>query len=161
MRVSHEVTIDAPVAAVWELIGEPPLYPRFLRHITQLDPVSGDGDGSPRYRIEVRVGAVELGSIVEITHVSASHELSWESVNGIEHRGRWRLDEDRDHRCTVTLELHYGAPGGVLGRVADGGALPLLREGVHESARACWVGASAVGRDAGCRLHDRGDAASG
>lgn len=65
--------------------------------------------------------------------MSAPNELSWESVSGIEHRGRWRLQEDGDHRCTVMLELHYRSPGGVLGRVADGGALPILRQGVHES----------------------------
>jgi hypothetical protein len=40
MRVSHQVTIEAPVAAVWELIGDPPLYPRFLRDITQWEPVA-------------------------------------------------------------------------------------------------------------------------
>ena len=134
MRLSDGVTIDAPVGAVWELIGDPLLYPRFLRDITQWEPISGDGGGRPRYRIEVRVGAVELGAIVELTHVSAPNELSWESVSGIEHDGRWRLEEeDGDRRCTVMLELRYRSPGGVLGRVADGGALPILRQGVHES----------------------------
>jgi acyl-CoA synthetase (AMP-forming)/AMP-acid ligase II/uncharacterized membrane protein len=133
MRVSGELTIDAPVAAVWELIGDPLLYPRFLRDITRWDPVSGDVGVRPRYRIEVRVGAVELGAIVEVMHVSAPNELSWESVSGIEHRGRWRLEEDGDHRCSVMFELHYRSPGGVLGRIADGAALPLLRQGVGES----------------------------
>ena len=133
MRVSHEVTIDAPVAAVWELIGDPLLYPRFLRDITQWEPVAGVRGGRPRYRIEVRVGAVELGAVVEVTHVSAPTELSWKSVSGIEHGGRWRLEEDGDHRCTVMLELRYRSPRGVLGRVADGAALPFLRQGAHES----------------------------
>jgi non-ribosomal peptide synthetase component F/ribosome-associated toxin RatA of RatAB toxin-antitoxin module len=133
MRVSQQVTINAPAAAVWELIGEPPLYPRFLRDVTRWDPIAGDESSRPRYRIEVRVGGVELGAIVEITQASAPHELRWESVSGIEHRGHWRVHEDGDRRCTVALRLHYRAPRGVLGAVTDGASLPLLREGVHES----------------------------
>lgn len=50
MRVSHELTIDASAAAVWELVGEPLLYPRFLRDITRWDPVSGDEGWPPALR---------------------------------------------------------------------------------------------------------------
>src|ERR1035437_9841076 len=88
MRVSHKVTIDAPASAVWDLLGEPSLYPRFLRDVTRWEPIAGDDGSRPRYRIEVRVGGVELGAIVEITHTWAPYELRWESVSGIEHRGR-------------------------------------------------------------------------
>ncbi len=133
MRVSQHVTIDASASAVWELISEPPLYPRFLRDVTRWDPIAGVEGSRPRYRIEVRVGGVELGAIVEITHTSAPHELRWESVSGIEHRGHWRVHEDGDRRCTVALELSYHAPRGVSGMIADGASLPLLRQGVHES----------------------------
>ena len=38
MRVSHKVTIDAPASAVWDLLGEPSLYPRFLRDVTHAEP---------------------------------------------------------------------------------------------------------------------------
>ena len=133
MRVSHQITIDGTAPAVWELIGEPSLYPRYLRDITRWELVAGGDDRHPRYRIEVRLGAVELGSIVEITHVAAPHELRWESVSGIEHQGRWRVTEHDNGRCRVALELNYHAPGGVLGAVAEGVALPLLRQGVQES----------------------------
>ncbi len=133
MRVSQHVTIDAPAAAVWELVGEPLLYPRFLRDVTRWEPVAvGEGE-RPRYRTEVRVGGVELGAIVEIARVSAPRELRWESVSGIEHRGRWRVEAAGDRRCTVALELGYRAPPGVLGTIADLAALPLLRQGVRES----------------------------
>lgn len=133
MRVSHEVTVDAPASAVWELIGDPSLYPRFLRDVTRWDQIAGVEGSRPRYRIEVRVGGIELGAIVEITHTSAPHELRWQSVSGIEHQGHWRVHEDGDRRCTVALELHYRAPAGVLGVIADGASQPLLRQGVHES----------------------------
>jgi acyl-CoA synthetase (AMP-forming)/AMP-acid ligase II/uncharacterized protein YndB with AHSA1/START domain len=133
MRVSHQITIDRTAAEVWELIGEPSLYPRYLRDVSRWESVAGGDDGHRRYRIEVRVGAVELGAVVEVTHVAAPHELRWKSISGIEHQGRWRVTENGDHRCTVALELDYHAPGGVLGTVAEAAALPLLRRGVHES----------------------------
>jgi acyl-CoA synthetase (AMP-forming)/AMP-acid ligase II/uncharacterized protein YndB with AHSA1/START domain len=133
MRVSQRITIDAPPAAVWELVGEPSLYPRFLRDVTRWEPVAVAEDDRPRYRIEVRVGGVELGAVVEIAGVSAPYELRWESVSGIEHRGRWRVEANGDRRCTVMLELSYRAPAGVFGMIADAAALPLLRRGVHES----------------------------
>ena len=101
MRASQEVSIDAPAAALWELIGEPSLYPRFLRDVTRWEKIAGDEGSRPRYHIEVRVGGVELGAVVEITHASAPHELGWESVSGIEHHGHWRVRSDGDRRCTV------------------------------------------------------------
>jgi fatty-acyl-CoA synthase len=133
VRASQEVSIDAPAAALWELIGEPSLYPRFLRDVTRWEKIAGDEGSRPRYHIEVRVGGVELGAVVEITHASAPHELGWESVSGIEHHGHWRVRSDGDRRCTVALDLSYRAPGEVLGMIADGAALPLLHQGLRES----------------------------
>ena len=133
MRVSQQVTIDAPPAAVWKLIGAPLMYPRFLRDVRRWEAIPGDDDGRPRYRIEVRVGAVELGATVEITCSVAPRELSWQSVEGIEHSGRWHVSEQHEGRCTVSLELNYRAPEGLLGTVAAAAALPLLHSGVRES----------------------------
>ena len=133
MRISEQVTIDAPPAAVWELIGAPLMYPRFLRDVRRWDPIETDADGRPRYRIEVRVGAVELGATVEITRSVAPRELSWQSVEGIEHGGRWHVTEQHQGLCTVSLELSYRAPHGPMGTVADAAALPLLRRGARES----------------------------
>ena len=133
MRVSQQVTIDAPPGAVWELIGAPLMYPRFLRDVRRWEAIQADDDGCPRYRIEVRVGAVELGATVEITRSGAPHELSWQSVEGIEHSGRWHVSEQHEGRCTVSLELNYHAPEGLLGTVADAAALPILRSGARES----------------------------
>ncbi|MGO9794398.1 MAG: AMP-binding protein [Solirubrobacteraceae bacterium] len=133
MRVSQQVTIDAPPGAVWELIGAPLMYPRFLRDIRRWEAIQGDDDGRPRYRIEVRVGDVELGAAVEFTRSIAPRELSWQSVEGIEHSGHWHVSEQHEGRCRVSLELNYRAPEGLLGTVADAAALPLLRSGARES----------------------------
>ena len=133
MRVSEQITIDAAPAVVWELIREPLAYPRLLRDVTRWDPMAADGDGPPRYRIEVRVGAVELGATVEITRSLAPSEVCWQSVEGVEHAGRWRLREQSDGRCAVSLDLSYGAPDGPLGTLADAAAKPLLRAGVRDS----------------------------
>jgi fatty-acyl-CoA synthase len=133
MRVSRQATIDAPASAVWELVGDPSLYPRFLRDVTRWEPLATERRERDRYRIEVRVGGVELGATVEVTERSAPRELRWESVVGIEHWGRWAVKPQGEDRCAVVLELGYRAPEGILGRVADAAALPFLHQGAAES----------------------------
>jgi acyl-CoA synthetase (AMP-forming)/AMP-acid ligase II/uncharacterized membrane protein len=133
MRVSQQVTIDASATAVWELVGDPRLYPRFLRDVTRWEPVAAGAAGRPRYRIEVRVGGVELGATVEIERAEAPRELRWQSIEGIEHNGGWHVREHGGHRSTVRLDVGYRAPAGLLGTVADVAALPILRRGARES----------------------------
>jgi acyl-CoA synthetase (AMP-forming)/AMP-acid ligase II/uncharacterized membrane protein len=133
MRVSQQVTIDAPAPAVWALVGDPRLYPRFLRDVTRWEPVAAGAAGRPRYRIEVRVGGVELGATVEIERAEAPRELRWQSIEGIEHNGGWHVREHGGHRSTVRLDVGYRAPAGLLGTVADVAALPILRRGARES----------------------------
>ena len=133
MRLREQITIEADPAAVWELISEPLAYPRLLRDITRWDPIPTDSDRPPRYRIEVRVGAVELGATVEITRSLAPTEVCWRSVEGVEHTGRWYVHELSDGRCSVSLELSYSGPEGPLGTLADAAARPLLRAGTRDS----------------------------
>jgi acyl-CoA synthetase (AMP-forming)/AMP-acid ligase II/uncharacterized protein YndB with AHSA1/START domain len=133
MRVSQQMTIDAPATAVWALVGDPRLYPRFLRDVTRWETVAANTADRPRYRIEVRIGGVELGATVEIERSEAPHELCWQSIEGIEHRGAWHVREQGRDRSTVRFELSYRAPAGLLGTVADVAVLPILRRGARES----------------------------
>ena len=133
MRVSERVTIHAPAAAVWDLVGDPMRYPRFMSGITRWEPVADAVSIRPRFAIEVRVGATELGGTVEVTKSVPPSDLTWASVRGIEHRGHWLVREGDSGRTEVTLAVDYRAPRGVLGSLADTAALPLLQRGVRRS----------------------------
>lgn len=126
MRVERSRVVDAPLAAVWDVVRDPSRYPEVL----------GFGDWSPRteqtqgvgarYRIHLPIGSILLGGDVEIVECDDRHEMAWHSVTGIDHRGRWRLRALDDGRTRVTLRLAYQAPGGFLGVVAGYVAMPMV-----------------------------------
>ncbi|HSD76470.1 MAG TPA: AMP-binding protein, partial [Solirubrobacteraceae bacterium] len=131
MRVERHVSIDAPADDVWRRVGDPARYPRFMPDVTRCEPVEAgdhdhDHDDRPRFRITVRVGAVELGSTIAVTASRPGRELRWESVAGVRQRGAWHLAEHPDGTTTVTLTVEYHAPHGLLGAFADPAAVPLL-----------------------------------
>ena len=76
------------------------------------------GVGS-RYSMRMRVGSADVGGLVELVEYDPPRDLAWTSITGIDQRGRWRLRDAGDGCTRVTLRLSYGAPGGLLGAVAD------------------------------------------
>ena len=68
----------------------------------------------------MRVGSADIGGLVEIVECDEPADLAWTSITGIDQRGRWRLRETPTTAARkVTLRLSYGAPGGLLGMIAD------------------------------------------
>ena len=126
MRVERSRVVDAPLAAVWDVVRDPSRYGDVL----------GFGDWTPRgeqtegvgarYRIHLPIGSILLGGEVEIVECDDRREMAWHSVTGVDHRGRWRLRALDDNKTKVTLRLAYQAPGGFLGVVAGYVALPIV-----------------------------------
>jgi hypothetical protein len=82
-----------------------------------------------RYRMLMRVGSAEVGSLIEIVEFCPPWDMAWTSVTGVDQRGRWRLRErgtDRGRPCThVEFRLAYGVAGtGLLGWLAERVAAP-------------------------------------
>jgi uncharacterized membrane protein len=93
----------------WEVQGEPP-----------------KGLGA-RYRVLFRVGAAEVGGLVEVVEFDEPCDMAWSSVTGIDQRGRWRLRAVDEDRTRVELRLAYGVAGaGVAGLLAELVAAPRL-----------------------------------
>lgn len=119
MRIDRTRVIDAPVSAVWDAVSDPSRYPEIL----------GLGDWEPRgeqltgvgarYRLRLPLGSIVLGGEVEVVECDDKCELAWNSVTGVDQRGRWRLRPTPDGGTKVTLRLSYQAPGGILGLMAD------------------------------------------
>ena len=128
MRIEQKVTVDAPRHLVWEYVTEPANYPVFMEGLTRWE-VAGDrhtGLGA-RYRMLIRVGAADVGGLIEIVEWQPDGDMAWSSVTGVDQRGRWRLRELGDGRTRVTFRFAYGvAGGGIAGLIAERVAAPAL-----------------------------------
>jgi acyl-CoA synthetase (AMP-forming)/AMP-acid ligase II/uncharacterized membrane protein len=121
MRVEHETLVDASCGRVWEVIKDPARYPELLTGITTCEPEDAErepGIGA-RYLIRYHVGAAEVGARVEIIEYDPSRDISWTSVTGIEQRAHLRLRDAGKGRTRLELRFSYGAPGPLLGTIAE------------------------------------------
>src|SRR3712207_4425666 len=134
MRIEQEIVIRAPREKVWELIADPSTYPRFMRGITRFDDEREQEQGmGARYSMRMHVGSADVGGLVEIVDWDPPADMAWTSITGIDQRGRWRLRECGDGRTRVVLRLSYGAPGGLLGTVADRLSGPMVNDNLEQS----------------------------
>jgi len=121
VRIEQKVTVDAPRHLVWQYVTEPANYPIFIDGLTRWD-VAGDrhkGLGA-RYRMLIRVGAADVGGLIEIVEWQPDGDMAWSSVTGVDQRGRWRLRDLGDGRTRVTFRFQYGvAGGGITGVIAE------------------------------------------
>ncbi len=134
MRVEEKLTINAPIERVWPYVSEPSKARSFLAGFTRWD-VEGDCESGlgARYTMRLEVGSAEIGGLVEVVEFAAPRDMAWNSITGIDHRGRWRLRE-RGPDCTeVALRLTYQAPGGLLATVADRVSAPLVERRLRDT----------------------------
>jgi uncharacterized membrane protein len=121
VRIEKKVTVDAPRHLVWDYVTEPANYCVFMDGLTRWD-VEGDkhtGLGA-RYRMLLRVGAADVGGLIEIVEWQPESDMAWSSVTGVDQRGRWRLRELSEGRTRVTFRFAYGVPGGgIAGLIAE------------------------------------------
>jgi fatty-acyl-CoA synthase len=134
MRVDREITIAVPPDRVWALVSDPDMYRRLMHGMTRFE-VEGDvqrGLGA-RYVMRMRVRSADIGGLVEVVEFDDCREMAWNSITGIDQRGRWRLREAPDGGTKVQLRLAYGAPGGLLAGVADRLAAPTVGRNLERS----------------------------
>jgi uncharacterized membrane protein len=135
MRTASEIQVAAPIEAVWSIITDPERVLSFMSGVTRWE-VAGDleiGLGA-RYRMLFRIGAAEIGGLIEVVEFSEPHEFAWTSVTGLDQRGRWRLREAPGGRTRVELRLAYGVAGaGLTGWLAERIAAPGVSRHVKTS----------------------------
>jgi uncharacterized membrane protein len=135
MRVAARIQVSAPAAGVWAFIVDPSRYLHFMSGVTRWE-VAGDQEGGlgARYKTLMRVGSAEIGGMVEVVEWDEPSDIAWNSVTGIDQRGRWRLRERSLGRTDVELRLSYGVAGaGLGGWVAEQVAAPTVRGHLRRS----------------------------
>ena len=120
MRVEESVTVAAPREQVWELLKDPAGYAALLEwaSFTPVDPEREPGTGA-RYDVRIEIGSASVGGVVEIVEYDPGCDVVWTSVTGVEQRGRLRLRGEPGDRTRLTMRLSYGAPGALLGTLAE------------------------------------------
>ena len=134
MRVAAAIVIGAPAELVWERVSDPGRHLHFMSGITRWE-VAGErrtGVGA-RYRMLMRVGSAEVGGLVEVTEYDEPRDMAWNSVTGVDQRGRWRV---REHGAVTRVELRwqYGvAGGGIFGWLSELVGAPIVRGNVKRT----------------------------
>jgi uncharacterized membrane protein len=137
MRINVDIAPSAPVQAVWSIIADPERVLSYMSGVTRWE-IAGDipaGLGA-RYRMLFRIGAAEVGGLIEVVEFSEPYEFAWTSITGLDQRGRWRLREIAGGRTRVELRLAYGIAGaGISGWLAEHIAAPSVSAHVRQSLR--------------------------
>jgi uncharacterized membrane protein len=138
MRVSDSITISAPPERVWDVVSDPGRALSFMSGVTRWE-VEGEqrtGLGA-RYRMLLRIGAAEVGGLIEVVEWDEGSELAWTSVLGVDQRGRWRVRAASGGRTRVELRMAYGVAGaGLSGWLAERVAAPTVSGHLRRSLRA-------------------------
>ena len=137
MRINSAIVVRAPRAAVWETITDPDAYIDFMSGITRWE-LDDDAEGKielgSRIRMLIRVGAAQVGGLIEFVEYKPGSDLAWSSVTGIDQRGRWRLRDAGEGLTRVELRFSYGVAGaGIPGLVAERVGAPILSRRLKQS----------------------------
>ena len=135
MRLKESIVVSASCEQVWEYLEDPENWLHFMHGVTRWE-VAGDqrsGLGA-RYRMLIRVGSAEVGGLVEMVEWDPPRDMAWNSVTGVDQRGRFRIREAGDGRARVEFRYAYGvASAGIPGVVAEWVASPTLSSHLRRS----------------------------
>jgi uncharacterized membrane protein len=135
MRVSESIEVGVAPREVWDYLSEPENYLRFMSGITRWEVAGEERSGlGARYRMLIRVGAAEIGGLIEFVEWSEPRDMAWTSVTGVDQRGRWRIRPLPRGRCRVELRYAYGVAGsGLPGWFAEQVAAPTIRRHIRRT----------------------------
>jgi len=137
MRVNGDIEVAASIELVWSIVTDPERVLSFMSGVTRWEVTGTEPTGlGARYQSLLRVGAAEVGGLIEIVEWLPPSECAWNSVTGVDQRGRWRLRERPHNRTKVELRLAYGVAGaGLTGWVAERVAAPTVSGHVRRTLR--------------------------
>jgi len=137
MRVSANAKVAAPIDQVWSFVSDPERVLSFMSGVTRWEVEGARRTGlGARYRVLFRIGAAEIGGLIEVVEWEKPTELAWTSVLGVDQRGRWRLRQLSDGGTRVELRMGYGVAGsGPWGWLAERAAAPIVSGHLGRTAR--------------------------
>jgi uncharacterized membrane protein len=137
MRVNSSIVVAAPIDAVWVIVTDPERVLSYMSGVTRWQAVGDVPAGlGARYRMLFRIGAAEVGGLIEVVEFTEPNEFAWTSITGLDQRGRWRLREAPGGRTRVEFRLAYVVAGsGLSGWLAERIAAPTVAGHVRQTLR--------------------------
>lgn len=137
MRLDESVRVVAGPETVWTYLADPENYLRFMSWITHWEVVGPRASGlGARYRVLARVGAAEVGGLVEMVEWNEPFDMAWHSVTGVDQRGRWRIRAQGEGRSKIEFRFAYGfVGGGIAGLLAEVAAALTVRRQMRRTLR--------------------------
>jgi uncharacterized membrane protein len=128
MRINRAIVLAAPIEDVWAIVTDPLRVLDYMSGVTRWEVAGERATGlGARYRMLFRIGAAEVGGLVEVVEFDEPCDFAWTSVTGLDHRGRWRLRELPGRRTRIELRLAYVVEGaGLSGWIAERVAAPTV-----------------------------------
>lgn len=117
VRVQKSIRIDAPVERVFAFWCDVRNFPRFMRHVRQVD---GELSGATHWRVD-GIGGPPLEWTAQCIGLIDDELIAWSTLPGsaIRHAGVVRFERCADGATRVEVQMDYQPPAGVLGdRVA-------------------------------------------
>ena len=137
MRIDESIQVAAPAETVWHYLEDPENYLRFMSGIVLWEVAGEHPNGlGARYRILLRVGAAEVGGLIEMVEWDEPFDIAWHSVTGVDHRGRWRIRERGGGRSRIEFRFAYGfVGGGIAGLATEAAAALIVRRQMRRTLR--------------------------
>ncbi len=128
MRLSESIVISAPPKLIWDYVTDPGNALHYMSGVTRWEVCGERSTGlGARYRMLIKVGAAEVGGLIEVVEFNEPYDMAWTSVTGVDQRGRWRLRDAGNDRTRVELRFAYGVAGaGLTGYLSELVAAPRL-----------------------------------
>jgi uncharacterized membrane protein len=135
MRINADRILPAPIEDVWSIVTDPERVLNYMSGVTRWEVAGEHRSGlGARYRMLFRIGAAEVGGLIEVVEFDEPGDFAWTSVTGFDHRGRWRLRPAPGGRTRVELRLAYVVEGaGLSGWVAERVAAPTVKGHAHRT----------------------------
>jgi uncharacterized membrane protein len=114
VMVQKTVIVHAPIHKVFDLWSQFENYPKFMRHVRDIDIEIG---GRKTAWIVDGPAGTTVNFEAETIELEPDRVIAWRTLPAqpIEHEGRIRFEEVDDGTCRVTVRMTYRPPGGVLG----------------------------------------------
>jgi uncharacterized membrane protein len=114
VMVQKTVVVHAPVHKVFDLWSQFENFPRFMRHVRDID--IEVGGRKSRWTVDGPAHTT-LAFEAETIELEPDRLLAWRTLPNqqIEHEGRVRFEQIDDATTRVTVRMTYRPPGGVIG----------------------------------------------
>lgn len=113
LRIQKAAYINATAAELYEFWKNPQNYPKVFAHVKEITP---EQNGIFLWRVAGPAG-IPLSWRGRITRLLPEQRIEWRSLPGstVENHGIIHLEENRDGRTRVQIEMSYNPPAGLLG----------------------------------------------